>query len=415
MGQRGSKVITYREAASRFEPDEVETLRDGFKAICARGKPQKPPPGYKGPPIYGFNRMDKMTFIGEVFGPTFPHGIASRMFHCFSLKGRDFVSWKEFLVGLAIVLKGTDDEKVRFLFWIYDIKNEGLVSREQMESIMKDDVIDASKPLGEILDKLFQEASVEDEGKVRFQQIKTWALENKNLTALTSWLFDENKKVSFGAPPKKKAKEKENKKEKDEKEQHKQDEARARLTASLAMTMLINDKGVPELKQMYDMLVEEGTSMGEVDEQTLAKTFPSQLPKLLLTRMFNLFDTAKVGRINIRQFVCALSSCWGGDLNEKLEFCFKIYDSDEDGKLSRDEMLEMVRSIWKVKDLQQLNPSFIEESNSKSTEEKSKAESESQEKSDLKGELKERLDGTKDSGTNDKIERKAKQKIPSLH
>lgn len=50
-----------------------------------------------------------------------PHHTADRLFHALDSNKSGRISFDDFVVGLAVCCRGTLDEKMRFLFGVYDM------------------------------------------------------------------------------------------------------------------------------------------------------------------------------------------------------------------------------------------------------------------------------------------------------
>ncbi|KAF0692419.1 Aste57867_16513 [Aphanomyces stellatus] len=61
-------------------------------------------------------------------------------------------------------------------------------------------------------------------------------------------------------------------------------------------------------------------------------------------KLFGLFDNDKVGRIDVREFLIALSNFCGAEKEEKLKFAFMVFDDDGNGVLSKQELMKILKA-----------------------------------------------------------------------
>ncbi|KAI8879048.1 calcium-binding protein NCS-1 [Backusella circina FSU 941] len=106
-----------------------------------------------------------------------------------------------------------------------------------------------------------------------------------------------------------------------------------------------------ELQQWYKGFLEDCPS-GQLDksafQQMYSQFFPFGDPSRFSDYVFNVFDNDKNGTIDFKEFIVALSITSRGRVDEKLIWTFKLYDIDNDGYISRKEMLKIVEAIYKM-------------------------------------------------------------------
>ncbi|EGD80202.1 frequenin-1 [Salpingoeca rosetta] len=106
-----------------------------------------------------------------------------------------------------------------------------------------------------------------------------------------------------------------------------------------------------ELQQWYKAFTKDCPS-GLLDKDGFADIYRQFFPEgdaaKFAEYVFNTFDKDGDGTINFREFMCALSVTARGDADEKLDWAFSLYDLDNDGFITKEEMTQIVASIYRM-------------------------------------------------------------------
>ena len=113
---------------------------------------------------------------------------------------------------------------------------------------------------------------------------------------------------------------------------------------------LKSDKGI---RKWYASFIKSYPN-GKIDEAEFAsiyqKFFPQGDVQDFARHVFRAFGGKEKGTIGFKEFYTAFVLQSSGVLVEKVSFAFRMYDMDGDGQITKEEMLSIVRSIYKLLD-----------------------------------------------------------------
>ncbi|XP_037088752.1 Kv channel-interacting protein 4-like [Pollicipes pollicipes] len=118
---RPKDVITL-SSSTHFSPHEVKRIYRGFKVECPMG-------------VVGEDDFK------EIYSRFFPRQSNSSLyahyvFNTFDVDSADpVITFEEFLKWLSRLCRGTVEEKLRWMFRLYDINNDGRITRGEMTSV----------------------------------------------------------------------------------------------------------------------------------------------------------------------------------------------------------------------------------------------------------------------------------------
>ncbi|KAM9727857.1 A-type potassium channel modulatory protein KCNIP2 isoform 3-T3 [Menidia menidia] len=104
-----------------------------------------------------------------------------------------------------------------------------------------------------------------------------------------------------------------------------------------------------ELQVLYRGFKNECPS-GAVNEENFkniySQFFPQGDSSMYAHFLFEAFDTNKNGSVSFEDFVFGLSIILRGTINDRLNWAFNLYDLNKDGCITKEEMLDIMQSIY---------------------------------------------------------------------
>ncbi|NXY80241.1 KCIP2 protein, partial [Glareola pratincola] len=81
-------------------------------------------------------------------------------------------------------------------------------------------------------------------------------------------------------------------------------------------------------------------------KQIYSQFFPQGDSSTYATFLFNAFDTDHDGSVSFEDFVSGLSVILRGTIDDRLNWAFNLYDLNKDGCITKEEMLDIMKSIY---------------------------------------------------------------------
>ncbi|CAG7722265.1 unnamed protein product [Allacma fusca] len=307
MGNKESKAVAlnYEDACRRISDSEFRRLQEAFKRVATSN-----------------NYITKHAFCHEVLGDLVPVEIAEYIYLSCGGTSKGLLL-KDLISSLVVLTKGTNEEKIRFIFSIYS--SEHVIHRDEFTRFVQEV---EQCPLPENLPKLFTMNTT-----VEFDAFYRWVIDsrNHNATSLISWLLGNDRLCSPGAFGSSFT--------------LTDDHETPTFYQTLAGVTHLAEEDIIELEKRYWQL-HSSSHTGKMDVSTLLPLICPPLPESIAQCFFDAFDENRDGHIDFKEMACGISAAAKGPFAERQKFCFKIFDQDKDGLLSPVEQKNMI-SIMK--------------------------------------------------------------------
>ncbi|XP_077383871.1 calaxin [Festucalex cinctus] len=86
--------------------------------------------------VGGLDRWKFRSFLHNTFGLT-NDAIMDGVFRTFDKDNDGYVSLKEWIEGLSVLLRGTLDERIKYCFHVYDLNADKYITREEMLQMLR--------------------------------------------------------------------------------------------------------------------------------------------------------------------------------------------------------------------------------------------------------------------------------------
>jgi len=162
--------------ATKFSKKEIRQLYQGFKQQCPTG-------------------VVSEDAFKNIFSQFFPQGDATAYAHLvfktfkqhYSNTGN--LNFEQFLSVLSALSRGTVEDKLKWIFGLYDINGDGYITKQEMLTIVRaiyDMLGNYTEPLvdehtaKEHVERIFHQIDADEDGVISFEDFSQWCQKDEN-------------------------------------------------------------------------------------------------------------------------------------------------------------------------------------------------------------------------------------------
>ncbi|XP_015370569.1 PREDICTED: EF-hand calcium-binding domain-containing protein 1 isoform X2 [Diuraphis noxia] len=130
-------------------------------------------------PTQGFDRLMFREFLQIEFGIATEEILTDRIFCFFDQRNDGVIHEDEWITGLSVLLKGTQDERIKYTFTIYDLNNDGFITKEEIFSLLRNCLVkhpqdeDPDEGVRELVDIVLRKMDCDKDSKLSFEDFST--------------------------------------------------------------------------------------------------------------------------------------------------------------------------------------------------------------------------------------------------
>ncbi|CAH0549675.1 unnamed protein product [Brassicogethes aeneus] len=300
MGAKDSKrsCLSYEDAVNRMSDQEVKRVREAFKRLTNGG-----------------TLLGRHAFVQNVLGDGVPHTIAEWLYQACG-GGPKGIQLRDLVCGLVLLTKGTQEEKIKFLWTLYSNDSGTHISKSEFQFALKEEGALPHVSWDITLMSLFAVG----QDKISFEEFRQWIIYNKEATVLSKWLLS-NPCVSLSS-----------------------EVETPTFYQTLAGVTHLEEQDICELEKCFWNL-QSSSDTGHLDFNCLKKLVSPPVPQKTCKGLFNALDVNRDDHVDFKELCCGISAACRGPMVERMKFCFKIFDTDRDNYLNRDEVQSMVETL----------------------------------------------------------------------
>ncbi|XP_050536858.1 calaxin isoform X2 [Daktulosphaira vitifoliae] len=137
-------------------------------------------------PTQGFDRLMFREFLQNEFGISTEEILTDRIFCFFDHRNDGVIHEDEWVSGLSVLLRGTQEERIKYTFTIYDLNNDGFISREEIFNLLRNCLVkhpqdeDPDEGVKELVEIVLKKMDRDNDAKLSFEDFSS-SVNNQSL------------------------------------------------------------------------------------------------------------------------------------------------------------------------------------------------------------------------------------------
>ncbi|XP_076255455.1 ubiquitin specific protease 32 isoform X3 [Rhynchophorus ferrugineus] len=309
MGAKDSKrtCLSYEDAVKRMSDAEFKRVREAFNRLTSGG-----------------NLLGQTAFAQHVLGEGVPVPIVERLYIACGGGSRG-IALRDLICGLVLLTKGSQDEKIKFLWTLYCNDPGTYITRNEFQSALQIEGTlpppdgQSTKP-NTNWDRTLISLFGVGQDKVGFEDFKAWIKHYNDATILSKWLLS-NACVSLSS-----------------------EVETPTFYQTLAGVTHLEEQDICELEKCF-WTIQGASITGHLDFNCLLSLVCPPVPARACRGLFYALDVNQDDHIDFKELCCGISAACRGPMAERMKFCFKIFDMDRDMYLNSDELENMKHTL----------------------------------------------------------------------
>ncbi|KAL2738116.1 EF-hand calcium-binding domain-containing protein 1 [Vespula maculifrons] len=176
------KIIESLKKKTKFSRIELDGLCKLYKKLTTQAVQQQVNPSmgiYRRPrPIHNVEGIDRSIFrdlLHNTFKVITEDTLVERLFCCWDRENEGAIRLESWIMGLDVFLRGNLQDKTDFCFRVYDLNNDGFITKDEIFQLFKNCLIkqpgeeDPDESIRDLSELALKKLDVNHDGKISFE------------------------------------------------------------------------------------------------------------------------------------------------------------------------------------------------------------------------------------------------------